>query len=89
MQYVLLSARESFIAGLGNESLVFLVADMPQYLAADSGCPWMTILCLSVPASAEGRPGTSLRHKEGKTLQLCALLRPSCGCCSGSTYWHC
>lgn len=40
---------------------------MPQCLAADSGCPWMR---LSVPARAEGKPGTSLRHKDDKTSQL-------------------
>lgn len=41
---------------------------MPQCLAADSGRPWMTVLCLSVPARAEGRPGTSLRHKDDKNF---------------------
>lgn len=65
--YVLLTTSGSFITGLSHVSLVSLVANVPRCLAANSGCPWMTVLCLSVPARAEGRLGTSLHHQHEKT----------------------
>lgn len=87
--YILLTTSGSFIAGCSHVSLVSLVADAPRCLAADSGCPWMTVLCFSDPARTEGRLGTSLHHQDERTSQLRAFLRPSCGCCSGSTHWCC
>lgn len=83
--YIVLTTRGSFIAGRSHVSLVSLVADVPRCLAANSGCPWMTVLCFSDPARTERRLSTSLHHQDERTSQPCAFLRPSCGCCSGST----